>query len=175
MKSIALLCCCVAFGLAGCSGSNDDLRAWMDQVRRDMRPRTLEVSEPKTFAPFVYNNPGEIDPFDPVKVTNALRKLSNKSSRGLAPDLNRRKEPLEGFPLDAITMVGTIEKPNLRYALLRAEGIVYQIKARNYIGQNFGIVTKITEGEVTIKEVVQDASGEWVERISTLQLQESKK
>ena len=175
MKSTALLCCCAAFGLAGCSRSNDDLRAWMDQVRREMRPLTPAVSEPKTFTPFIYSNQGEIDPFDPVKVTNALRKLSNKSSRGLAPDLNRRKEPLEGFPLDAITMVGTLENPNLRYALLRAEGIVYQVKQGNYVGQNFGIVTRITEGEVTIKEVVQDAGGEWVERTSTLQLQESKK
>jgi len=89
--------------------------------------------------------------------------------------MTRRKEPLESYPLDSITMVGILSRPNLRYALLRANGVVYQVKVGNYVGQNFGIVTKISDSEVTLKEVVQDASGEWVERISTLQLQESKK
>jgi type IV pilus assembly protein PilP len=160
--------------LYGCGGSSD-LSEWMTEVRQEMRPITPKVDEPKTFEPFIYSNQAEIDPFDPVKITNALRKLSSKSSSGLAPDLNRRKEPLEEFPLDSISMVGILEKPNLRYALLRADNIIYQAKIGNYVGQNFGIVTKITEGDVTLREVVQDASGEWVERISTLQLQESTK
>ncbi len=161
--------------LYGCSNSNDELRTWMTDIRKDMRPITPKVDEPKTFEPFVYANQAEIDPFDPIKITNALRKLSSKSSSGLAPDLNRRKEPLEDYPLDTIAMVGILEKPNLRYALLRVNNVIYQAKIGNYVGQNFGIVTKIAEGEVTLKEVVQDASGEWVERISTLQLQESTK
>jgi type IV pilus assembly protein PilP len=72
-------------------------------------------------------------------------------------------------------MVGTLSKPGLQFVLLRAEGIVYPVKLGNYVGQNFGVVTKISDSQVTLKEVVQDASGEWVERISTLQLQESTK
>ncbi len=72
-------------------------------------------------------------------------------------------------------MVGTLQRPNMRYALLRADNVIYQIKVGNYIGQNFGIVTRIDENEVAIKEVVQDAAGEWVERATTLQLQESKR
>ena len=161
--------------VAGCGGQSDELRQWMADTRKDMRPITPKVNEPKTFEPFLYKDQGEVDPFDPVKVANALKKLSSKSSSGLAPDLSRRKEPLESFPIDTITMVGTLQRPNLRYALLRADGIVYQVKVGNYVGQNFGIVTKISENEATLKEVVQDAAGEWVERVSTLQLQESKK
>ena len=72
-------------------------------------------------------------------------------------------------------MVGTLQRPNLRYARLRADGIVYQVKVGNYIGPNFGLVTRINESEVTLREVVQDAAGEWVERTTTLQLQENKK
>jgi type IV pilus assembly protein PilP len=43
------------------------------------------------------------------------------------------------------------------------------------MGQNFGLITKIDESEVTLKELVQDATGDWVERISTMQLQEAGK
>ncbi len=171
---IALLGAAVAV-LAGCSGSNDELRQWMADTRKEMRPVTATLAEPKTFQPFVYQDQGQIDPFDPGKVANALKALSAKSTSGLAPDLSRRREPLEAYPVDTITMVGTLQRPNLRYALLRADGLVYQIKVGNYIGQNFGIVTRIDENEVALKEVVQDAAGEWVERATTLQLQENKR
>ncbi len=161
--------------LAGCSDSNDELRQWMADTRKEMRPVTATLTEPKTFEPFLYHDEGDIDPFDPGKVANALKTLSTKSTSGLAPDLNRRREPLEAFPLDTITMVGTLQRPNLRYALLRADNVVYQAKVGNYLGQNFGIITRIDENEVDLKEVVQDASGEWVERAATLQLQENKR
>ncbi len=161
--------------VAGCSGSNDELRQWMADTRKEMKPVTATLAEPKTFEPFLYKDQNEIDPFDPGKVANALKALSAKSNSGLAPDLNRRREPLEGFPVDTITMVGTLQRPNLRYALLRADGVIHQVKVGNYIGQNFGIVTKIDENEVVLKEVVQDAAGEWVERATTLQLQENKR
>jgi type IV pilus assembly protein PilP len=164
-----------AFVLAGCSNSNEELRQWMADTRKEMRPMTSTLAEPKTFEPFIYQDQGDIDPFDPSKVTNALKALSAKSTSGLAPDLSRRREPLEAFPLDAITMVGTLQRPNLRFALLRADNVVYQVKVGNYVGQNFGIVTRIDENDVAIKEVVQDAAGEWVERATTLQLQETKR
>jgi len=161
--------------LCGCSGSNDELRQWMADTRKEMKPVTATLAEPKTFEPFLYKDQNEIDPFDPGKVANALKTLSAKSTSGYAPDLSRRKEPLESYPIDTITMVGTLQRPNLRYALLRADGVIYQIKVGNYIGQNFGIVTKIDENAVALKEVVQDAAGEWVERATTLQLQENKR
>ena len=176
MTSRTLLPMVVAcLALAACGGSNDELRQWMSDVRKEMRPVTPKVNEPKTFEPFIYSDQNEIDPFDPSKVANALKALSAKSTSGLSPDLSRRREPLEAYPVDTITMVGTLQRPNLRYALLRADGVVYQAKVGNYIGQNFGLVTRINESEVTLREVVQDAAGEWVERTTTLQLQENKK
>ena len=168
-----MLVACVA--LAACAGSHDELRQWMSDVRKEMRPVTPKVNEPKTFEPFIYRDQNDIDPFDPNKVANALKSLSSKSTNGLAPDLSRRRESLEAYPLDTITMVGTLQRPNLRYALLRADGVVYQTKVGNYVGQNFGLVTRINESEVTLREVVQDAAGDWVERTTTLQLQENKK
>ena len=170
-----LLILVAGIALAGCGGSHDELRQWMSDVRKEMRPVTPKVNEPKTFEPFIYRDQNDIDPFDPNKVANALKSLASKSTSGFAPDLSRRREALEAYPLDTITMVGTLQRPNLRYALLRADGVVYQTKVGNYVGQNFGLVTRINESEVTLREVVQDAAGEWVERTTTLQLQENKK
>jgi type IV pilus assembly protein PilP len=161
--------------LAGCGNSDEELRQWMADQRKEVHPINPKLQEPKTFEPFIYAEAGQVDPFDPAKITNALKRLAAKSNNGLAPDQNRRREPLEAFPLDAIQMVGTLARATNHFALLRADGVVYQIKVGNYVGQNFGIVTAISDNQVTLKEVVQDASGEWVERISTLQLQESSK
>ncbi|AMO98314.1 pilus assembly, PilP family protein [Collimonas arenae] len=104
----------------------------------------------------------------------ALAKLQGKSN-GLKPNLDRRRETLENYPLDTIKMVGTLQKVGLSYALLQVDKTVFQAKVGNYIGQNFGMVTAINESEVTLKEIVQDASGEWVERDAKLALQESTK
>jgi type IV pilus assembly protein PilP len=68
--------------------------------------------------------------------------------------------------------VGSMTRDNKRYALLRVDNLYYNVKAGDYLGQNFGRITKITETDITLREVVQDAAGEWIERLSTLQLQE---
>ena len=86
--------------------------------------------------------------------------------------LNRRREPLEAYPLDSMAMVGSVTRDGRPYALLRVDNLLYQARVGEYLGQNFGRITKITETEISLREVVQDAAGEWIERTSTLQLQE---
>lgn len=92
----------------------------------------------------------------------------------IAPELNRRKEPLEAYPLDAMSMVGTLDRGGKRVALLRVDKLLYQVRVGDHLGQNYGRITKITEGDVALREIVQDAAGEWIERNSELQLQEKK-
>jgi type IV pilus assembly protein PilP len=134
------------------------------------------LPEPKKFSPFTYGGKGEPDPFSPAKLSIALAKAQDVAGTGkLKPDLERRKEPLENYPLDSIRMVGTLQKPGLSYALLQVDKAVFQVKVGNYIGQNFGKIVRITENEVDLKEIVRDASGEWVERDAKLELQENKK
>lgn len=162
--------------LAGCDAADQgEIKQWMTEVRRDMRPMVQEIPEPRKFEPFVYQQQKSIDPFSPAKVDVALQKLAAKSATGLRPDMDRRREPLEAFPLDTVRMVGLMRKAGANVALLQVDKVVYQARPGNYVGQNFGLITRITETEVTLKEIVQDAAGEWVERITTLQLQESKK
>jgi type IV pilus assembly protein PilP len=165
-----------SFSLVGCGdGGVQEVRQWMDEVRQQTVVVVPKISEPKTFTPFVYNEKNEVDPYNPAKLAAAFAKLQGNSTSNIKPDLERRREPLEAFPLDTIKMVGTLQKPSLSYALLQVDKAVFQAKVGNYIGQNFGMITKITDTEVELKEIVRDASGEWVERQAKLELQESKK
>jgi type IV pilus assembly protein PilP len=162
--------------LYGCADREEqEAKQWMDEVRRSIPIKVQTVSEPKMFVPFVYAAKSEMDPYNPIKLTAALAKAEIRTNNGISPDLNRRKEALESFPLDSIKMVGTIDRAGTTYALLQADKSLFQARAGNYAGQNFGLITRITEAEVQIKEVVRDAAGDWTERPAKLELQESKK
>jgi type IV pilus assembly protein PilP len=162
--------------LAGCGdGGVQELKQWMDEVRRQTKVSIQPLSEPKRFTPFIYSAKGSVDPYNPIKLTVALAKQQANSGSGFKPDLERRREPLESYPLDTLKMVGTLQKAGLSYALLQVDKTVYQVKLGNYIGQNFGMITKINDSGVELKEIVQDASGDWVERKAKLELQDAKK
>ena len=88
----------------------------------------------------------------------------------MQPDLNRRKEPLESYPLESLKMVGTLQQGKAVYALVKADNTVYRVKSGNYIGQNFGLISNIGDTEIKLKEIVQDTAGDWTERLSSLQL-----
>lgn len=161
--------------IAGCGDSGEDaLRQWMSETRNQAKVSVPKLVEPKNFTPFIYSQKDEVDPFNPVKLQVALARQQATSSGKLRPDLNRRREALESYPLDGLKMVGTLQSKNTRYALIEVDRIVYRVKVGNYVGQNFGMVTRIMDNEVEINEVVQDAGGEWVERKAKLELQETK-
>jgi len=111
------------------------------------------------------------------KLTQALRRDSNQPSTSglIAPELTRRKEALEAFPLDAMTMVGSLNRNGQPVALISVDKLLYQVRVGNYLGLNYGRITRIGETDVTLREIVQDAAGEWIERVATLQLQEKTK
>jgi len=154
--------------LAGCGGEMDELKTFVRESEKGL-PRRIEPLPPvKPFEPFTYEGFDLPDPFKP-------RKLSDRkegTGGGLAPDLNRRKEPLEAFPLEQLKMVGTLSQGNDTYALVRAEKTLYRVKKGNYMGQNFGLITDVTENEIKLKEIVQDSAGDWAERQSVLPLLE---
>lgn len=165
----------VLVSLSGCGdGGIQDVSQWMKEVKQQTRVSIKPLSEPKKFTPFSYDAKGREDPYSPNKLAVALAK-SKKDTGSIRPDLERRREALESYPLDNLRMVGTMAKPGLTFALLQADKSVFQVKVGNYIGQNLGMITRITETEVELKEIVQDASGEWVEREATLELQETQK
>jgi type IV pilus assembly protein PilP len=158
--------------LAGCSPQHDELQGWMEQQRREVRPNVTPLQPPSTFDPEPYTAGQAVDPFSQQKLTVALRQEAQQPNSLLAVELNRRREPLEAYPLDSMGMVGSVERDGRPYALLRVDNLLYQVKVGDYLGQNLGRITRITETEVVLREVVQDAAGEWIERPATLQLQD---
>lgn len=158
--------------LAGCGADIDELRQWMDQQRKEAKPTVTPLLPPKKFLPQPYEAGAGVDPFSVQKLSVAIKQEAAQPNSLLTAEINRRKEPLEAYPLDNMSMVGSLTRDGRRYALLRVDALLYQVKAGDYLGQNFGRITKISETEITLREVVQDAAGEWIERTSTLQLQE---
>lgn len=162
--------------LAACGASDqEEVQTWMNEQRAQMRPRVEPIPEPKKFTPQAYTQAMAFDPFSNQKLTQALKRDSAQSTTStalVAPELARRKEPLEGFPLDTMSMVGSLVKQGKPVALVKVDNLLYQVRQGDYLGQNYGKIVKVGDTEVVLREIVQDAAGEWVERTATLQLQE---
>jgi type IV pilus assembly protein PilP len=165
--------------LSGCTdGEQEDLQRWMTEQRNATKPTVVPIPEPKRFSAAPYQQEAATEPFSSQKLTQALKRDSTQATANaglVAPELNRRKEPLEAFPLDTMALVGSLLPAGQQVALVRVDNLLYQVKLGNYLGQNYGKVTKVSETEVVLREIVQDAAGEWIERQANLQLQERSK
>ena len=152
--------------LVSCSSEIDELRQFVKDSEKSLPRKIDPLPAVKPFEPFTYEGFDLPDPFKPRKIT------SKEGAGGIAPDLNRRKEPLEAFPLEQLKMVGTLQQGKDIFAIVRAEKTLYRVKKGNYMGQNFGLITDITDAEIKLKEIVQDSAGGWAERQSVLPLLE---
>jgi type IV pilus assembly protein PilP len=155
--------------LAGCGGDQfQDLRDFVKNSGAGMRGKIEPPPEVKPYEPFTYDNStGLPDPFKPRK-----QAIQRSNHPGLnQPDFARHKEELEEFPLENLKMVGYLFRDKIPYAVIRSpDGRLHRVKTGNYIGQNFGKITEITDGEVKLREMVQDSAGDWSERVSSLQM-----
>jgi type IV pilus assembly protein PilP len=174
--TLALACAAV---LTGCiSSGEDEIRQWISEERAQAKPRVTPLSEPKQFKPEPYGSDTQLEPFNPLKLTQALRRDSAQLASNaalIAPEMARRKEPLEAYPLDAIAMVGSLQSKGKPAALVTADKLLYQVAVGQYLGQNYGRITSITETGIQLREIVQDATGDWTERTTSLELQEGVK
>jgi len=158
----------LALSLGACGGGGmDDLQTFVTETGKDMQGKIEPLPEIKAYDPFTYEAFDLPDPFKPRKLSSA------GGGGGIQPDLTRPKEPLEAFSLETLKMVGMLSKQGAKHAVIKTpDNAIYHVRAGNYVGQNFGLVTQITDGEVTLREIVQDSAGDWSERISTLVLQD---
>lgn len=157
--------------LASCGGDDhQDLKQWMQEASKDIKGKVLPIPEIKAFPIVSYDAADLIDPFNASKIEPEKRQ--NAEGPGLKPDLDRFKEPLEAFPLESLKMVGLLKQGKMINAIIQADSSVYTVKIGNYMGKDFGMIVDITDSDVQLKELIQDSSGEWVERSNTLQLQE---
>ena len=171
----------LAFGaaalLAGCGGEeHGDLKQELAQLTKDYRGQVPPLPQVRPYEPVPYTSEGQVDPFrsDRIEVAQ-LGDKGQKVPEAVLAHEKRVKEPLESFPLESITMLGTITQDKETFALVKAGPNLYRVKIGNYMGQNFGVITGIDEGGIKLKELVQDSNGEWTERTSGLQLVEGQK
>ena len=159
-----------AVALAGCSEEpHGDLRDFVRESENLPHGRIPPLPQVQPYEPYTYSAFDLIDPFKPRKV-EAPR---GAGGGGVAPDLNRPREPLEAYPLESLRMVGTLEQKKQMYALVRAtDNTLYRVRNGNYLGQNFGRIVGISEAAIKIREIVQDGDGNWEEKDQTLMLQE---
>jgi type IV pilus assembly protein PilP len=157
--------------LGACGGEEQsELRQELAAMTKDLRGKVDPLPQVKTFEPVPYKGEGLVDPFVPSRIVVAQASTGGGGG-GLQPDLNRPKEPLESFPMESIQMVGTLSQNQETYALVKAGANLFRVKKGNYMGQNFGVIVGIDESQISVKEVVQDSGGDWVERSTSLQMQ----
>ena len=173
MRNLAIVAAAV-FLLAACGGDeHQDLKEELKNMTKDLRGHIPPLPVVKPYEPVPYRAFDLPDPFGPAKIELATGTAAKNKGGANAPDANRPKEPLEAYPLESLKMVGTLSQKGVNYALVRADSSVYRVKVGNYMGQNFGIITEITDNQIKLKELVQDASGDWTERKIALQIAEA--
>lgn len=156
------------FVLAGCSnGEHDDLRQWMAEASKNIKGRIPPLPQVKPYEPVSYDAGNLVDPFKPGNIGVDQK----KSGGGRQPDMNRPREPLEAYPLESLKYVGVMTQKKVSYALVQADGALYRVRIGHYMGQNFGVIVRVSEAEITVRELVQNSVGDWVEKVSSLQLQ----
>ncbi|MBK7353195.1 MAG: pilus assembly protein PilP [Nitrosomonas sp.] len=154
--------------LVGCEANTySDLEEFVNNSGEGLYGTVEPLPEIKTIAYFTYAAFELPSPFSPRK-NNQVKE--NQGS--IQPDFKRRKEVLESFPLENLAMVGTLQRGRQIYALIKApDSSLHRVKIGNYLGQNFGLITGISEAEIKLREIIQDSASDWTEHPSTLMLQ----
>lgn len=168
MTRVKLIGLLLPLMLSACGGEKyEDLRQFVSDSDNLPRGRIEPLPEVKPYEPVAYNAFDVPDPFKPRRMEPP------KAGGGIAPDISRRRELLESYPLDNLRMVGTLEQGKTIFALVKTpDNTLHRVKPGNYMGQNFGCITLVTDSSITLKEVVQEGTDDWTERNSTMQLLE---
>ena len=160
----------VAVSLAGCSGSQQgSIDQWMKQEAAQMKPYVEPLPQLQVFPVVAYKNDNMTNPFDVARV------VPERVSTGPGPEEEvRQPEPLEAYPLQSLVMIGTLkdEKDGRIHALIQPDASqkVFQVATNNYMGTDYGRIVKIEETQITLRELVADQDGVWVERMTTVSL-----
>jgi len=151
--------------LTGCSQSVDDLYAYIDQAKSAYVGSVKPIPQFKPYESFTYSATELRDPFE------AAIDLEDEAETDdlLSPDKSRPKQPLEAFPLDTLRMVGVLEQGDNLWGLIEdPKQVVHRVKVGDYLGQNEGAITGISEGEIFLVEIIPDGVGGYIERDASI-------
>lgn len=170
-----LLGAALAVALGGCAGDLNDLQQFVQATKQKHSGSVEPLPQFEPYQNFEYEPANLRDPFasTPDLGPSEPSAVATNTGSGLAPDQTRRREPLEFFPLDTLSMVGVLEQNQVTWGLIQAgDGTIHRVLEGNYAGENFGQITRITEERINILEIVPDGLGAWVEREASLVLGE---
>jgi type IV pilus assembly protein PilP len=155
--------------VAGCGDRHlEDVKKFVKESDKLPGGRIPPLPEVKPYEAFSYDAYDLVDPFKPRKIAPPK---AVAGAGGVQPDFNRRKEPLEAYPLENLKMVGTLQQEKVMHALVKTpDNNLFRVRAGNYLGQNFGRITGINDTTIALKEIVQDSNGSWEEKDQALQL-----
>ncbi len=160
--------------LAGCGGGNDEIQKWVAEEKAKKGQPIEKPPQIKEFETFAYTlrAPDDRDPFN-IPTSEAENQGEGTGPR---PDRNRTREPLEAFPLDGLKMVGTLGAAAAPEGLLKdPEGVIRRVKPGDYVGQNYGRITTISESQIELVEIVPNDTGGWAERQTAIALADANK
>lgn len=169
-----ILLATVSGSLIACSGNpTSDLEPYVNEVKNRQVPDIEPLPEFKPYESFSYLAADLRDPFTAPTFSHPQAVSTTASVNGIKPDFDRPSEPLEEFPLDSLRMVGTLEQHEDNWALINdTEGTIHRVQPGNYAGRNHGKITRVTEFEVELTEIVPDGIGGWLERQASIAISE---
>ncbi|KXS38976.1 MAG: type IV pilus assembly protein PilP [Halomonadaceae bacterium T82-2] len=155
--------------LAGCGDARlDALDAKLATLRDRPSGKLPALPDTPAYRPVAYEQADARSPFRPERPDT---RSAASGSGDLTPDLSRPKEALERFPLDALTLVGTLSIGDRHVALVRdPAGEVHSLGVGAHLGTDFGRIVAIDAGRVRLVELVSDGGQGWDERWQTLSL-----
>jgi len=172
-KKIKILMLIPTLLLSACMDDKEDLAQYVSRVKSEQKTDIEPMPVMKPYQKFTYSASALRDPFI-ATVTEVARHEESAPvvDNGIRPDQHRRKEALESYALSELQFVGTLEQDGI-WALVRAsDGIINRVQVGNYMGLNHGKVLAVSEAEIALKEIVQDGSGMYIERDSSLPIVE---
>ena len=173
MMRLTLTFALACLALTGCGSERhlEDVKQFVKESENLPRGRIEPLPEVRPYEPFEY---AAYDLLDPFVARNApTTKPPKRDPNDVRLDPNRRKGPLEAFPLENLKMVGTLQQKKEFFALIKTpDNNLFRVKAGDFMGQNFGRISDINESSVKLKELIQDSGNEWKEEERTLLLQE---
>lgn len=150
--------------VGGCSEDMSDLERFVAETKQKHQGEVEPLPEIEPYRSFTYESSILEDPF-------VVEQEIDEIPTGPKPDEDRRKEPLEFFPLDTLKMVGVLEQENTMWGLIRdVDGTIHRVQPGNYAGENDGKIISVEETKISISELIPDGQGAWIDRDASLTL-----
>lgn len=166
----------LAAGLAGCVDRNmSDLQSYAQEVMTRKGSRIDELPPVEPYEVYTYTSTGAVDPFEPFykEQQQVADAAAQQNASGIRPNFDRNREELEGYALDSLRMMGTLEIQDELWGIVRSpDGTIHRVQVGNYLGQNHGKIVGISEESIDLNEIIQDGQGGWQERDAALALAE---